>query len=1346
MEQSGQVGFYQRVNFGPGGSSPTPVSNVPPTQNTTAFLSQHPSILYCTLEGQSPSEIIAVNPSGYKWVDRVTRDWAQYDFDGQLVEWGKGAFRIGQVLRSPNGLVRGYADTYDNQVVTIIRDNQDRIKRIRDYGNRQIEYDYNSAGLIESFTDSAGIETNYSYNNGQIAQMRVGSLSGAGAGSEASHQAIETLSYSNKILTRSLSQDQTDVVYSYEYDKVKGLYIKTETASGNRVTRWTWDIENNLISLQKNGEYEMRMDKVCEDSVIIDRSNRLTYVDRDSIGFVKAVYHPDGRKTRYQTAGREWPELDQEWGSSGSTASWGVTQILMASGATVNYGRNSKGLATSATYSKGSESKQFRFLYDSYGNLIEKRLLEGSAPNNAVDRVDTWQYDSHGNIEFYEDSENRRWLYELNSRGDVTKVTEPSGNFWRYFYNGNGQLERSLDPIGYERLYNYSNRGLLIEMRDRFELGQEAVTRYAHNHRGLVTRITDPLNHIWHYEYNDSGEVETATDPEQKVTRYTYDFRGRVKSVRDGNNVVVSYDYFDTAGGGLPPQSSQPFQGFERVTYPTMVTEQYHDLAGRVVRTVRRPNQGAEQVLVYDWDDDDQLQSLRRADASVVTFTWDVLGRPLSRTEPGVGTFGWSYPSGVRVVRHTDPTGGAVERRYNPAGDLLSEVRADQTQVSYSYDPNGRLRHFNNSRGNVRTYSYNDAGSLNREEIFATATSTTPVKTITYSRNLRGDYLGYSDGATSQNRTVDKFGRVVTNARNYGPFTTTQSFTYTPNGNPATHTAVNGVQHTYMWDAANNFQGVIIPGEGSISLGYNQQNWINPVSITFPGGASQSIGYDGLMRLEHLTSRDQALNTIMDYGYSYQAGPLTDGLVDTVTTEHGVYDYGYDSAHRLTSVASPVGNESYTYDGLSRRQPASGAPWTYNANGAPLNANGVVYTYDSDGNRSTRSDGVTTSYIYDESNQLVRVERPTGNVIARYGYDPMGERLWKENGAGQRTYFEYDDDGIQAELDATGSIVKSYIFAPGSEWGTNPLAMKQGSTYHYYHNDHQGRPVKLTNNVGAVTWSGRYSAYGIGTISSQGASNPIRAPGQYADPETGLYNNFQRNYDPEVGTYLEEDPFGVWGGPNRYNYGDVSPLRLYDPMGLWTAEDVKNWLMWTGLTASVAGLSLATVAGAPVLIPIVTVGVVADLGILGISSHQCYQHFRDPCNQQFSGWDCVDIPLSALGAAGGATALKGLAREVRLGEELKDGYRAVSEAEAKDILDNGFRPRPDGRSMDDKWFSETLEGAEKFRKLVKDSDRVISAKVPKEVYDRSLKVPNIDGTGPGFCVNCEDLGRLKVVK
>lgn len=88
------------------------------------------------------------------------------------------------------------------------------------------------------------------------------------------------------------------------------------------------------------------------------------------------------------------------------------------------------------------------------------------------------------------------------------------------------------------------------------------------------------------------------------------------------------------------------------------------------------------------------------------------------------------------------------------------------------------------------------------------------------------------------------------------------------------------------------------------------------------------------------------------------------------------------------------------------------------------------------------------------------------------------------------------------------------------------------------------------------------------------------------------------------------------------------------------------------------------------------------------------------------------------------------------------GYRAVSKAEADDVAENGFRPEPNGKSMEDKWFSESREGAEKFQQNCSDLDEVVETNVPRDVYDRSHRVPNIDNTGPGFCVSCNDLDKL----
>ncbi|GGW17080.1 hypothetical protein GCM10010264_71310 [Streptomyces globisporus] len=73
---------------------------------------------------------------------------------------------------------------------------------------------------------------------------------------------------------------------------------------------------------------------------------------------------------------------------------------------------------------------------------------------------------------------------------------------------------------------------------------------------------------------------------------------------------------------------------------------------------------------------------------------------------------------------------------------------------------------------------------------------------------------------------------------------------------------------------------------------------------------------------------------------------------------------------------------------------------------------------------------------------------------------------------------------------------------------------------------------------GATSWNRDADAY-----------TPLRFPGQYFDPESGLHYNRHRHYDPESGRYLSPDPLGLTPAPNAVTYVD-DPTLWIDPLGL----------------------------------------------------------------------------------------------------------------------------------------------------------------------------------------------------
>ena len=262
-------------------------------------------------------------------------------------------------------------------------------------------------------------------------------------------------------------------------------------------------------------------------------------------------------------------------------------------------------------------------------------------------------------------------------------------------------------------------------------------------------------------------------------------------------------------------------------------------------------------------------------------------------------------------------------------------------------------------------------------------------------------------------------------------------------------------------------------------------------------------GYDDLMRPASLSVAAPGGTPLMNYAYSYDPA----GNILTKSTEHGNYAYDYDPSSRLTVADNPMlGDETFDYDAVGNRTSASNATGaiSHNLNNELTAYGELSFDYDANGNLTQKRAGAAAvNYIYNAAKRLIRVEDDlTGLIIAEYGYDPFGRRLWKEVD-GVRTYFFYSDEGLVAEYDAQGNELKSYGYRPDSTWTTDPLFLKEGGEYYWYQNDHLGTPQKLVAQDGGVIWSAQYSAFGEATISVETITNNLRFPGQYYDAGDG---------------------------------------------------------------------------------------------------------------------------------------------------------------------------------------------------------------------------------------------------
>ena len=171
---------------------------------------------------------------------------------------------------------------------------------------------------------------------------------------------------------------------------------------------------------------------------------------------------------------------------------------------------------------------------------------------------------------------------------------------------------------------------------------------------------------------------------------------------------------------------------------------------------------------------------------------------------------------------------------------------------------------------------------------------------------------------------------------------------------------------------------------------------------------------------------------------------------------------------------------------------------------------------------------------------------------AEYVYNALGQQVGRTVGSGPSavvTLSVHDLTGNRiTEHDDTGAVIREYIWLDG-----RPLAVIEGGQTYQFHWDQIGRPVMATDSTGAVVWAASYLPFGgidLVWVDTGVLTQNLRFPGQWFQAETGLHQNWMRDYGPTTGRYLQADPLGLVDGPSVYGYAKQSPVRYTDPRGL----------------------------------------------------------------------------------------------------------------------------------------------------------------------------------------------------
>ena len=1160
------------------------------------------------------------NPKGWRWIERAG-DWIDYNTQGQVVAYGDRNDNTVWLVRDSAGTLRGIVDAqgrvlatlhYTGQLITEVRD-YPVAGLAQDLPARSVKYQYDTRNRLTHVTDVRGHTMRYEYD----LSNRIVSITDA-------LEHGEQLAYNGSSVSKHTAADGGVTDYLFEFDDVNKQFVSKitgpETAAGRRVEHLTHNRVGKLVRRIVNGRFddEMRYDTGARIESHVNARGFTTLTTKNEFEQVVETAYADGAgvKRRYSALHLELTEETNEVGVK------------------TQYQHDSKGNLLKKTEAAGtSEERITEYTRNSLGQITRITRKGRIEAGGSVTPDADWQidYDPQGQIRKTTDPEGHVREFIYDRAGNLASATDPRGYTTRYEVDTNGNLLKAINALGHERLYSYDKAGNLVTQTD----ARGKSTLMAFDAMNRRTQVTNPVGGVFKTQYNGQGQAILETDEDGRINRIEYDTFLRITGQADAlsNATQFGYEVADGSAAGRLGSLADPVE----VSYPTFTQQTRMDERERPTRQIlknrnSRGEETLESAAVYDKRG--LVMSETDANGHTRTHRHDALGQRIETTDALGGKTTSAYDARGNLLQVTDANGHVYRFEYDRNNRVAKEILPLGQTTHLAYDAAGNLTEKTDPRGHKFTYTYDAANRLTG--INQTKADGSVLRTTTQTWDPSDNLITWTDTdatrpvgqqTTSVALTYDDAGRkssesVVYPTPDGAGYVLGYTQVHSPAGKKTRLTWPDGTAIGYGYSLHGELESVTIPGEGTISV--NQYKWTAPEKVTLPGGSTQNRSYDGLLNLEGFEVKTPGQETVLNLENQFgkvqelKSRSRTDVLGGVGTSKsHG---YGYDAENRLRQVTGSE-IESFTLDAVGNRIAHSrqAGAWIHDANNRLMkrgdgdcgSVGTVCYEYDEGGNRARKTEGAqVTQYRYDAMNRLSEVRDGQDRPVARYGYDPQDRRLWKEQYRDRdgsaltqalRTYYLYADEGLIAEatqaipmgeaqfVTAMGrpAIATQYGPRPESEFTTGTLFMKTKNslgqdTLAYYHHDHLQVPIQATDKAGNVVWAAEYSAFGrMAKVAPGSSSNTpeigsnLRLPGQYDDQETGLYYNFRRYYDYDLGLYISLDPIGVLGGLNEYLYAMANPLLYVDSRG----ENAASAAVAIGLAIKAAKAAIQKCAG-----------------------------------------------------------------------------------------------------------------------------------------------------------------------
>ena len=845
-------------------------------------------------------------------------------------------------VESGNGITADYTYNEYGQVLTeksalgtIKYEYEDgMLARMTDYNGNVHSFSYDANGNVTSYTDGAGITTDYQVDvRGNVTKETV-----------------------------HLDNDKVAVT-SYTYDAYGNMLSKTD-AKGNK-TEYQYDDDDHLTK-------EIRPDG--------------TYYEYkyDNNGNIIEIVCPDGEtkvSSAYDAAGNALSVTDMLGSIQNAQYSAGsqILSLMQANGGKISYTYYDNGLLKTQTDANGNTST---LTYDEAGRL--------STVTDGAGAVTTLSYDADGNLSLVENALGSKTQLKYNEYRKVAEATDNNGNVTWYEYDSSLNCIKVTDAEGGVTEFSYDARNRITSVTKKGSTKAEDITlSMTYDNLDNVTSITDGEGNTHRMKYNELSQLIKVYDAKGVVTgQYDYDSLGNCISATDAFGVVTrrSYDAFgnlikelnkDTGnasnyayiGGKYLSASTDALGNSASYTYDSMgnletvtnpnggVTTYKYDLNNNVTDEII----GEEYHVKYTYNAQNLAESKTNSRNQKAEYKYDLLGRIIEQKDEA-GTISYTYDGNDNVLTVTETVGTAAEL----AG-------AKTTTITRTYDKLNRVTSYEDGRGNTIGYEYDILGNL--------ITLTYPNgRDVNYTYDKNGNILTMTDWeGRKTSYSYDENGRLVKTIRPNG---TVETKAYDKAGrlieilDKKDDIEVNHQEYSY--DSSGNITEVKQLSEGELN---------------FTGVTSAEMTYDENNRL--LTYNGENIKYDKDGNMIY--GPLDGKMTDFVydcrnrLVQAGDTTYTYDAENNRIGVETNEKKIEYTIN----TQPELSQVLQSTETKFSETNNNETTTYYFYGNGLTSQDDGKDYFAYHFNNvgSTMAVTDIKGNIVETYNYTPYGELI-----------------------------------------------------------------------------------------------------------------------------------------------------------------------------------------------------------------------------------------------------------------------------------------------------------------------------------------------------------------